>query len=597
MFRRLITTWEKAAKELSLTSYHHFQSKVKNQEGEDIMEGSKGLEKVTASTISQAIEPKVVKVSTDYGAGTGYWLDPENGILLTSFHLIGSVNQLAALDYGDVNGDFILRFIIKHLLHFIDDNGNLQRDANLLRDVEDITLPSIDVLKNLLSNKINVKSLVNDRVPICLYYPREYAQKLFNKHRTEIIECLKTVIANPEVSKNVNLNDDIFDFFLANDILIRENNEIKFDISQCELMLEKEGPLLEIAVNVPRTFKEEDIVEYYTLHTSVAFRLEGSVFDALMNLRKRAIDALPNAVFHVEYSGKTLKATPYFHATNLSTATLLQYQTNFARYDTIPLKITHFEDGTTFESGQNVIDAGAATIPFLSDKTQLQHGQDIYFAGFPLTQDYYTFSRGMLAAIDESTLRDTVTIEAPIAPGNSGGPVFTVIHGDLYFLGLISSEVAYITDEVERIRKLQSMGQIGIELTTGGGIEFFRTVLDTFDMLLRNLATGKGNFIWLENFDQLFNLSNLPNFYELDRQFLVPRPVLPPPKKLRLYEYINERKMTRLTGKDMIAYIKSYPDEEARKVIFRHVNLKEPHSKNYIQLPIGQAKSCYAELS
>lgn len=52
----------------------------------------------------------------------------------------------------------------------------------------------------------------------------------------------------------------------------------------------------------------------------------------------------------------------------------------------------------------------------------------------------------MVASVKKEGRRDSVIIEALVAPGNSGGPVFLERNNRLYFLGLISSEVAHITE-------------------------------------------------------------------------------------------------------------------------------------------------------
>ncbi len=314
---------------------------------------------------------------------------------------------------------------------------------------------------------------------------------------------------------------------------------------------------------------------------------------------------------------------------------------NCAYYDVVPIQVVSFEDGLPYGDDGKLI-----SIPDtvnISSFPQVPHiGEKVYFAGFPLTQHCYTFSKGIVASISSENGRKEVVIEAPISPGSSGSCVFVQDNRKLYYIGFVSSEVAYITEEILRMREqAKEMGEYaaeaekqacrmkkhadelfehanrcnrgGTSITIGGFsvIEFStklsetamqqakslheqivslnvqeKTLQNLQEFVTRNLTTGKGKVFYLPN---LGSLSDKPLAHELitngfrpSLAFFVPKKKEPKARQY-LYEYIKSNNFTRLTKDDIINYLRDNADLETQAAIFsvvRHKHLN--NDKNYI---------------
>ena len=198
---------------------------------------------------------------------------------------------------------------------------------------------------------------------------------------------------------------------------------------------------------------------------------------------------------------------------------------NFAYFDVVPIKITKFKDGPLFLNSGKVILTGR-TIDLLPEDGDVEEpmvGEKVYFGGYPLTQHIYTFSTGMISSVTSFGERTCFVIEAPIAPGNSGSPVFIQRNGQVYWIGVINSEVAHVSEEIlglqERLKMQPEVMQIG-------GVSLVRSLRELTTTLLVNLSTGKGKAFKIPSIRELCD----PGFINHDDlkidqflDFLVPK--------------------------------------------------------------------------
>lgn len=198
-------------------------------------------------------------------------------------------------------------------------------------------------------------------------------------------------------------------------------------------------------------------------------------------------------------------------------------------------------------------------IHFLKNGDPLLIGERIYLGGYPLTQDQYTFTTGIIAShsVEESMI-ESVVIEAPVAPGNSGSAVFIQRFGQLYLIGIVSSAVAHIPEELQEMR-----GELKPS-SPGKNEQALSLKLDKIsEVLFRNLITGKAKVVVLrENsiYHLLDPMLQLPDVESPKAIFLIPG--LSATKKSlseRLFQYIN-RNNRQLTIDQMLKFIFFHPD-------------------------------------
>lgn len=92
-----------------------------------------------------------------------------------------------------------------------------------------------------------------------------------------------------------------------------------------------------------------------------------------------------------------------------------------------------------------------ACLPNIPSNFELQVGMKIFFAGYPLGQATATFHKGIISSIskdDQGIIR--FTIDGTVVPGNSGGPVVLQYAGNLYLIGVITSEIVDLSLEDQK---------------------------------------------------------------------------------------------------------------------------------------------------
>jgi|GEM_PF-3909520 len=125
-------------------------------------------------------------------------------------------------------------------------------------------------------------------------------------------------------------------------------------------------------------------------------------------------------------------------------------------------------------------------------------GEEVYFGGYPLSQEQYSFSKGMISSVlgDESH-STIIVIDGPVSPGHSSSPVF-VKRDKIYFVGTIYSSVASISEQMHIIhKKLQSKAYPGSEVQ--------ENISEIIRMMFDNMSTGKGRAIVLSDLQNLFS--------------------------------------------------------------------------------------------
>ncbi len=265
---------------------------------------------------------------------------------------------------------------------------------------------------------------------------------------------------------------------------------------------------------------------------------------------------------------------------------------NYAYFDAVPIKITFFEDGSSFSSKHKIINTGEKIDPLPQTESPLKIGEKIYFGGYPLTQKEYTFSTGMISAFTYSEKRTSIVIEAPIAPGNSGSPVFLQRNGKVYSIGIITSEVAHVSEKILDFKKNLQANRTEIIIegqTRAADFGLMGSIRETIETLLNNLSTGKGKATEIRNIETLYN-ENFVNHDELviDQflDFLVPKKKHDiKQQKIKLFEYINQKKLTRLGKEDIIDYLNNNADQMTRQVIFYQISQKAISPESFISFP------------
>jgi phage gp36-like protein len=119
------------------------------------------------------------------------------------------------------------------------------------------------------------------------------------------------------------------------------------------------------------------------------------------------------------------------------------------------LEYVHFYDACIFEINDPFFKPEHQPLELFNQ--DLQVGEEVYFAGFPLTQEEPTFHCGVVSSTPQKKygLPHFFTVDATVVPGNSGGPVFIVVDKvRLQLVGIISSQIADLDPKIIKTRKL-----------------------------------------------------------------------------------------------------------------------------------------------
>lgn len=142
----------------------------------------------------------------------------------------------------------------------------------------------------------------------------------------------------------------------------------------------------------------------------------------------------------------------------------------------------------------------------LGEGKDVEEGDEVYFGGFPITQNNLTSHKGHVSSLREAPTRfgtdwqRVIDIDGTVVGGNSGGPL-VFKKGDKYVVvGIISQQVAYLSEafqHLEQFLKVQitnpNAGSVFI-----GGINPNAALFETIQTLKTNLSTGIGTAIFVD---------------------------------------------------------------------------------------------------
>ena len=519
--------------------------------------------------VNKKIQSKFCKVITPYGEGTGYFVDDEKGLLLTSFHLVG---QIKPIQYKIEN-----------------DN-----------DFKIITILS---KKGYLDSQFRVESKISfemlSKINLELDFIIQSPQITF--HMYNLFNILVTPEQAFKISNDVKIQEKVFELFEKKTYFdIKSDSDLKIIcILLCkDLLFQKDGSNFYFKdINI----KRESISNILKIHSNFSMNLNNFIFkdmiisvtpeeaknlneDPIVSkklnsffsdfLYKKEITYLPDEI-EIEYDNQRLFGKVLFPKTHDGNKVL----SNYAFFDTAPIQITSFEDGTLFSDKIKILDTGDK-IDFLPKEDHIEIGEKIYFGGFPLGHEEYTFSIGMVSSIICKDNRTQIVIEAPIAPGHSGCPTFIQRNGKLYYVGGIISEIAVISDKLLNIRQLLKTAPEYMPLIDTNNnkkiTDLTEILKELTEGLMGNLSTGKGKALQIQGLETLWNIDNQPYLVDRFLDFSVGKNTSPP-KALKLFEYINKKKTPILTGEDLHDYLCNWSgsDPETRKMIFSQVSYQK----------------------
>lgn len=154
-------------------------------------------------------------------------------------------------------------------------------------------------------------------------------------------------------------------------------------------------------------------------------------------------------------------------------------------------------------------------LPFfkLGENSSIEEGERIYFGGFPLTQNRLTSHTGLISCIREAPTnlgiktQKVIDIDATVVGGNSGGPLIIKQSKEYKVIGIISQQVAIITEAFNQLEQL-----LNVQMTNpnaGGvfirGINPNAALFETIKVIKLNLSTGIGTAISIDYLRNEFN--------------------------------------------------------------------------------------------
>ncbi len=159
---------------------------------------------------------------------------------------------------------------------------------------------------------------------------------------------------------------------------------------------------------------------------------------------------------------------------------------------------------------------GEQDFPFfeLGESSNIDEGEEIFFGGFPLTQNNLTSHTGLISCIREAPTnfgiknQKVIDIDATVVGGNSGGPLIIKNNGGYKVIGIISQQVAFITEAFSQLEQFLSVQMTnpnagGVFI---GGVNPNAALFETINIIKSNLSTGIGTAIVIDYLQNEFNL-------------------------------------------------------------------------------------------
>lgn len=145
----------------------------------------------------------------------------------------------------------------------------------------------------------------------------------------------------------------------------------------------------------------------------------------------------------------------------------------------------------------------------VGDYSKIQVGDDVIFAGFPLSRPNLIVQRGMVSAkypdyaegqkeidkqIKVNALADLLMVDGSINRGNSGGPVVDVKTGKV--VGVVNTKYMGITPKLEELRKLIKEKK-GVSIVLGG-VDPKEGLLELINVIDTSMNVGLGGAVSIE---------------------------------------------------------------------------------------------------
>lgn len=150
----------------------------------------------------------------------------------------------------------------------------------------------------------------------------------------------------------------------------------------------------------------------------------------------------------------------------------------------------------------------------LGDSSLIEEGEQIYFGGFPLTQNNLTSHTGLISCIREASTnlglqtQKVIDIDATVVGGNSGGPLIIKSGEKFIVIGMISQQVAFITEAFSQLEQFLSVQMTnpnagGVFI---GGVNPNAALFEMIKVIKSNLSTGIGTAIFIDYIKKEFDL-------------------------------------------------------------------------------------------
>ena len=461
------------------------------------------------SEVNKRIQLKFCKVISDYGEGTGYIIDDEKGRVLSSFHLVGAIKPLKFTGSQIRDNNYVKTALCT--VGYLDSEMRLTKNALKVNSEEEIT-------KKILENKFDKFSMTVEIDPNAI---KEILVEDINKKW--MVQQLKNALEDEK-------NRFLFNAYEPTEVKIAYALLIAGHLND-SFCLKDKSQLSKIDFN---TINITPITREYKCISSSS-PLPAKTIQAIKEIfsRKETVDeildffkkgreekdvVLLSDCVQIQCGSEIMTGKVNFPA-DIKDEDKKKVLRNFAFFDTVPIQITQFASNIPFNAGIKIIRTGKKIEPLPDDQLPII-GDKVYFGGYPLTQQEYTFSIGMISSITFTEDRKCFVIEAPVAPGNSGSPVFIQRNGKIYWIGIINSEVAHVSEEILETReKLTAIEKGGI---TMAGLDILISLKEIISTLLNNLSTGKGKAFEILSEERLYDKKNELNVDPF-LDFLVPR--------------------------------------------------------------------------
>lgn len=533
--------------------------------------------KLSTSEISKKIQPRICKITNSNGEGTGYIYDTKEGMLLSSFHLAGQM-------YGEVFCKIDLNDNLDELGWKLKRLCILETFGYLLKTGLEFLISNQTFNKSVFKATIN--KTLNDKKNIEKII--EIANSHYRKRLQELVDTLKEFLKRSQeyISKTIFQS-------LKKDPIIKEKIEVINDLQGLFVLLKQLDYLGAIKIELsdenivlrPKELitKEDDFEIFFKELISASEKILTADKKITNDDLKSIITDKELESIEQEFWEKRLGKTPLLDQDHknilieaqgriffgevyippkISFEDKRSYLKNYALYDSVPIQIKTLEDGSDYLLSYEKLNIEDDIEPLAKDE-KIELGEKIYFAGYPLTQNNYTFGKGMLASTDTSQERNSLIIDGNFSVGHSGGPCFMQKEGKIYWVGQISSQLAKLEEDyLVNIEKLkQSKDAISI-----GNVGIIDALVQTSEAMVANLTTGKGRIIRF-NLEQLLNLKKelvIDPYLDI---WIKRKRLSTLAPGLKFFQYINQYTNCSVEIKHIKEYVNNCLDKSSREFI------------------------------